>query len=65
MDEHESLSEQHIAQPERILQRRRILQPRQRWLRTKIATRIGRPPAGQIEHWIGPQKAQIVGVLVS
>ena len=45
MDEHESLSEQHIAQPDRILQRRRILQPRQRRLRTKIAARIGQPPA--------------------
>ena len=59
------LVDQRIAQPDRILQRRRILQPRQRRLRTKIAARVGQPPAGELERWIGAQKIQIVGVLVA
>jgi hypothetical protein len=59
------LVDERIAQPDRILQRRRILQPRQRRLRTKIAARIGQPPAGQLEHRIGAQKIQIVSVLVA
>jgi hypothetical protein len=59
------LVDQRIAQSDRILQRRRILQPRQGRLRTKIAARVGQPPAGQLERWIGAQKIQIVGILVA
>jgi hypothetical protein len=59
------LIDQRISQPDRVLQRGRILQPPQRRLRTKIAARIGKPPAGQFERWIGAQKIQIVGILIA
>lgn len=35
------LVDERLAQPDRVLQRRRILQPPQRWLRTRIAVCIG------------------------
>ncbi len=59
------LVNERIAQPDRVLQRKRILQPRQGRLRTTIAARIGEPSAGELEGWIGAQKIQIVSVLIA
>ena len=59
------LIDERIGQPDRVFQRRRVLQPRQRRLRTQIAARVGQPPAGELESRIGAQKIEIVGVLVA
>ncbi len=49
---------QRIAQPERILQRRRFLQPRQRRSRTKIASRMGNLPRDSLNTGSARRKSR-------
>ena len=46
-------------------QSRRVLQPRQGRLRTKIAPAVGQPAAGELKRRIAAQDIEIVGVLVA
>ena len=50
---------------DRVLQRRRVLQPRQRRLRTQVGARVGQPPASEFEGGINAQGVKIVGVFVA
>ena len=59
------LFDQCICEADGVLQRRRVLQSRQRRLRTQVSAAVGQPPAGELERGIGTQKIQIVGVLVA
>ena len=52
-------------EPDRILQRRRVLQPRQRRLRTQVRARVRQPPASELESGINAQSVEIVGVFVA
>ena len=54
--------DQRIGEPDDLFQRRRVLPARDGGLRTQIGARIGKPPAGELEGWIGPQKVEIVAV---
>ncbi len=54
-----------IGQPDGVFQRRRILQPRQRRLRTQVRAGVGQPSAGKLERRIGAQEIQIVGILIA
>ena len=59
------LVDQRIGQADRVLQRRRVLHPRQRRLRAQVGAGLRRSPARQLERRIGAQKIQVVGVLVA
>ena len=59
------LIDERIGQADRVFQRRRVLQPRQRRLRTKVRAGIRQTPAGELERRIGAQKIQIVGVFIA
>ncbi len=59
------LIDERAGQADRILQRRRVLQPRQRRLRTQIAPAVRQPPASELESGIGPQTIEIVGIFVA
>ena len=54
-----------VGQADRILQRGRVLQPRQGGLRTQVRAARGQPPAGEFEGGIGAQEVEIVGVLIT
>src|SRR5664279_5440665 len=57
--------DQSVGQSDHVAQARSILQPRQRRLRTQIATGVRQPSAGQLECRIGPQMIEVIGVLVA
>ena len=59
------LIDQRVGEADRILQRRPVLQPRQRRLRTQVRAAVGQPPAGELERWIGAQTIQIVPVFIA
>ena len=59
------LIDQRVGEADRVLQRRRVLQPRQRRLRTQVRAAFGQPPASKLERWIAAQAVQIVGVLIA
>ena len=52
-------------EPDRILQRRRVLQSRQRRLRTQVRARVWQPPASELESGISAQSVEIVGIFIS
>ena len=45
--------------------RRRVLEPRQGWLRHQIATGLGQAPTGQLERRIEAQHVEVVAILVA
>jgi len=59
------LIDERVGQPDRVLQRWRVLQPRQRRLRTQVGARVGQPPASELEGRVDAQGVEIVGVLVT
>jgi hypothetical protein len=59
------LIDQRIGEADRVLQRRRVLQPRQRRLRTQVGAAVGQTPAGELERRIGAQAIQIVRVFIA
>ena len=59
------LIDERVGQADRILQGRRVLQPRQRRLRTQVCAGLGQPPARELECGVGAQAIQIVSVLVA
>ena len=59
------LIDERPCQPDRVLQRRRVLQPRQRRLRTQVRARVRQPPASELEGRINAQSVEIVGIFIS
>jgi len=59
------LIDQSVGEPDHVFQTRRVFEPRQGRLRTKVAAAVGQPPAGDFERRIGAQSIEIVGVLVA
>ena len=57
--------DERVRQADRVFQRRSVIQPRQGLLRAQIDAAIEQVPASELESWIGPQKIEVVGVLVT
>ena len=59
------LIDKRVGEADRVLQRRRVLQPRQRRLRTQVRAAFRQTPAGELERRIGAQTIQIVGIFIA
>ena len=59
------LIDKRVGEADRILQRRRVLQPRQRRLRTQVRAAFRQTPASKLERRIGAQTIQIVRVFIA
>ena len=59
------LIDKRVGEADRVLQRRRVLQPRQRRLRTQVRAAFRQTPASKLERRIGAQTIQIVRVFIA
>lgn len=59
------LIDECVSQADHVAKPRRILEPRQRWLRTQIAPGVRQAPARKFEGRVEPQKIEIVSVLIA
>jgi hypothetical protein len=59
------LIDQRVGEADSVLQRRRVLQARQRRLRTQVRAAFWQTPASKLERRIGAQTIQIVRVFIA